>query len=191
MFSPGKVYYGHNTDIYVIDSTLVPKYTWNKCEISTLYSWNRFNVNRTYKWDRYNLDTTYVWNEYELACDWYTDSAVEYDRHSDSFGGRIWGTIGTSYTLYANREGAMSYVIDGQYDIYSTAWEDTVSQIRNPSYCSNCDRGGLDESAQLLIWQFRLIGWRHGFLNVAFGLRLVPCLFRGVRVAVASDKRND
>lgn len=145
MLSPGKVYYGHNTDIYVIDSTLVPKYTWNKCEISTVYSWNRFNVNRTYTWNRYDLDVTYVWNEYELACDWDSSLAdVEYDRHSDSFGGRIWGTIGTSYTLYANHSGTIAYAIDSQYEIYSTTWEDTVTQVSSPSYCSNCDRGGLD-----------------------------------------------
>ena len=56
MLSPGKVYYGHNTDIYVIDSTLVPKYTWNKCEISTVYSWNRFNLTTTYKWNRYTVE---------------------------------------------------------------------------------------------------------------------------------------
>ena len=58
VLSPGKVYYGHNTDIYVIDSSLVAKYTWNKCEISTLYSWNRFNLATTYKWNRYTVEQT-------------------------------------------------------------------------------------------------------------------------------------
>ena len=74
VLSPGKVYYGHNTDIYVIDSSLVAKYKWNKCEISTVYSWNRFNLTTTYKWNRYAVGSEIIY-EYKLDEDYSQDDS--------------------------------------------------------------------------------------------------------------------
>ena len=56
MLSPNKVFYGLDDDIYVIDSTLVNKTTWNKYEVATRYTWNRYNTNLIYKWGRYTID---------------------------------------------------------------------------------------------------------------------------------------
>lgn len=141
MLAPGKVYYGHNTDIYVIDSSLVAKYTWNKCEISTVYSWNRFNVNRTYEWDRYSLDTTHIWNEYELTCDWDPEEVIAYDRNGDSLNGIIAGTVGLSYTVFAKPDSTVTLRIDNRYTFTALRQDEIASKVTNPSYCSIFDGG--------------------------------------------------
>ena len=82
MLSPGKVYYGHNTDIYVIDSTLVAKYTWNRYNVTTQHTWNRYNTNVQTAYRLYDVDGVEEESEEFLTI---FNGVAEYNRNSTNY----------------------------------------------------------------------------------------------------------
>ena len=121
LLTPGKVFYGHEDNIYEITSSLANKYTWNKYNLSLQYKWNRYNVTTEKAYTRYSVSATVeiTHPDFGLSSDHTLTIGNNLTLRNSSFGlvysseptrsGNVWRPSGSGQPL------TVKYNFDGEY----------------------------------------------------------------------------